>query len=78
MDAAEGENQISVWQKNNNCVFGCSFVPYDCNFEDRIYIEGDGCVLNVTNIDGMEIFYDEIDNEFQVHLKDMDIYISKL
>jgi len=78
MNAVEGENQISVCQENNSSVSVYSFIPYEYNFDEKIYIEGEGCILNIREIDGIEIFYDEIENEYQIHLKNENIYITKL
>ena len=78
MDAVEGENQISVCQENNDSVSIYSFIPYEYNFEEKIYIEGEGCILNIREIDGIEIFYDDIENEYHIHIGNNNIYITKL
>ena len=62
-------------------VYGASsvsnmFVPYECDFNNCIYIAGENAVLSLDNIDGMEISFDT--DEFQIVIGDERIFISCL
>ena len=77
-EAVANGNVISVFHEGRNTISCCSFIPYEYDFNGQIRIEGERCVLNITNLNGMDIFYDEFENEFHVHFEDEDIYITIL
>ena len=78
-DAVEAETQISVWQENNDYNVAYSFIPYECNFvEDKIYIEGECCILNIRDISKSDLSYDEMENEFKISINGCNIYIKNI
>lgn len=70
----EGKLNIILIHKTSS--FSDIFVPYECDFKDCIYIEGDNAVLNLENIEGMEISLD-ID-EYRIAIEETTILISRI
>ena len=77
-EAVEKELRLYVWNEGRSITSVYTFVPYEYNLEDKIYIEGECCKIEITNIDNMEISYDEIEDEFIINVNGETTYLKSI
>ena len=74
--AVENEEKINVWYEYGENSFVCSFVPYEIDLQGKIYIEGEGCIINIADTSDLELAYDEFEDNYRLSIPGCDIYIS--
>ena len=77
-EAAEKESRLYVWNEGKSITSVFTFVPYEYNLVNKIYIEGECCKIEITNIENMEISYDEIEDEFIINVNGETTYIKSI
>ena len=68
-EATEKESRIYVLNEGKNTTSVFTFVPYEYNLENKIYIEGESCKFEIEDIENIEMSYDEIEGEFVINVK---------